>query len=173
MKSKELAYVAMFATLTAIGAFITIPLPMVPLTLQTFFVMLSGLMLGARLGALSQLFYLGMGAIGLPVFASGTSGLGVIAGPTGGFLIGFVVGSYLIGLATEGSTNPKRDGIAIAAGTAVIYVCGMAQLMNFTGMSIVAAAEVAILPFLPGDALKAILAISVNQKVRRANVLHI
>ena len=91
-------YASLFGAGTAAGAYLIIPLPPVPITLQTLFVWgLAGALLGARLGALSQLVYLLIGIIGLPVFAGGKAGLGVLFGPTGGYLIGFVAGAWVIG----------------------------------------------------------------------------
>ncbi len=173
MKSMELALVALFATLTALGAFIQIPLPLVPISMQIFFVLLSGLVLGSRLGALALLCYLGMGSIGLPVFSGGQSGIGVIAGPTGGYLIGFVVAAYVVGIISERHENSKIDAIAMAAGIVCIYVPGILQLMNFTGMGLERGLEVGIIPFIVGDVIKAAMAVSVTNRIRRSGVLHI
>ncbi|HOP08757.1 MAG TPA: biotin transporter BioY, partial [Candidatus Methanofastidiosa archaeon] len=177
MKSTDLALTALFATLTAIGAFIQIPFIPVPLTLQTFFVLLSGMLLGARLGALSQIIYMMMGAIGLPVFAGGTSGPGVITGPTGGYLVGFVVGAFCTGLCVEKSMGGAfvkgrkmayvlRDAIALGAGIAAIYACGILQLMNFLDISLYSALKLGVVPFLLGDLLKSALAISLAERIR-------
>jgi len=184
MKSTDLAMTALFATLTAIGAFIEIPFVPVPLTLQTFFVLLSGLLLGARLGAASQFIYMMMGVIGLPVFAGGTSGIGVITGPTGGYIIGFIMGAFCTGLLVEKGAGRKlvhdekrsfyvRDAIAIGAGVVAIYLCGIAQLMNFLGIGLYSAMKVGVIPFLLGDLVKAILAISLAERVRKSGVLNL
>ena len=172
MKSMDVAMVALFATLTAIGAFIEIPFPLVPITLQVFFVLLSGLVLGRRLAALSQLCYLGMGAIGLPVFAGGTSGIGIIAGPTGGYLVGFVLAAFVVGLITERHHDVRTDILAMAAGIVCIYMPGIIQLMNFTGMGLRRGLEVGIIPFIAGDVIKAALAISIAQRVWKSGVIH-
>ncbi|MFA6414125.1 MAG: biotin transporter BioY, partial [Syntrophales bacterium] len=81
---RGMAYASMFGALTAAGAYIMIPLPPVPITLQTFFVSLAGALLGGYLGAMSQVVYVLLGVIGLPVFAGGKAGAGVLLGPTGG-----------------------------------------------------------------------------------------
>jgi len=182
LKSADLALVALFATLTAIGAFIQIPFIPVPLTLQTFFILLSGLLLGARLAALSQFIYMMMGAIGLPVFAGGTSGIGVITGPTGGYIIGFIVGAYVVGLISEkggfllfpSSKNKKyiaRDSIALGAGIVAIYFFGILQLINFLDIGLYSAMKLGVIPFLLGDLVKAILCISLAERVRRSGVM--
>lgn len=169
----ELALVALFATLTAIGAFIEIPLPLVPITLQTFFILLSGLILGSRLAALSLLCYLGMGSIGLPVFSGGQSGIGVIAGPTGGYLIGFLIAAFVVGLVSERYEDIRMDVIAMGIGIVCIYIPGILQLMNFTGMGLERGLEVGIIPFIAGDIIKAALAVSIATRIRRSGVLHI
>jgi len=83
-------YASLFGALTAMGALISIPLQPVPVTLQTLFLYLAGSLLGGGLGALSQTVYIMLGVIGLPVFSGGKAGLGVLMGPTGGYLVGFV-----------------------------------------------------------------------------------
>ncbi|MBN1785396.1 MAG: biotin transporter BioY [Candidatus Methanofastidiosa archaeon] len=182
MKSTDLALSALFATLTAVGAFIQIPFVPVPITLQTFFVLLSGLLLGARLGAFSQIIYVLMGVIGLPVFAGGTSGIGVVTGPTGGYLIGFVAGAYVVGLIVQKGLGEKyvhekrkgyliRDAIALGLGIFVIYFFGILQLMNFLGIGLYSAMELGVIPFLLGDLVKTILAISLAERVRKSGVL--
>lgn len=98
--TRNLILVAMFAALTAIGAFIKIPIPYIPFTLQYLFCSLSGVMLGSRLGALSQIVYVGVGLAGIPVFTEG-GGLNYIFKPTFGYLIGFIVAAYVIGKVME------------------------------------------------------------------------
>jgi biotin transport system substrate-specific component len=92
-----MVYASMFGSLTAIGAYIMIPLPPVPITFQTLFLNLAGALLGGYLGALSQVVYILLGVIGLPVFAGGKAGLGVLLGPTGGYLFGFVLAALVVG----------------------------------------------------------------------------
>jgi len=92
--------VAMFAALTAIGAFIKVPIPYVPFTIQYLFCALAGLILGSRLGALSQIVYVAIGLAGVPVFTEG-GGIGYIFKPTFGYLIGFIVAAYVIGKIRE------------------------------------------------------------------------
>ena len=98
--TRNLILVAMFAALTAIGAFIKVPIPYVPFTLQYLFCALAGLILGSRLGALSQIVYVAIGLAGVPVFTEG-GGIGYIFKPTFGYLIGFIVAAYVIGKIRE------------------------------------------------------------------------
>jgi len=165
----------MLAAVTSVLAYVRIPLPMspVPITGQTFGLMLAGLLLGPRLGALSQLVYLLMGLAGLPVFAGGQAGLGVLLGPTGGYLWGHVAGAYVAGLvagggarlpqrARKGSIGFGRSLLgAVLGGIVAVYVLGVLQLAAVTGMGWQAALMAGAVPFLPGDALKAAAAAAV------------
>lgn len=145
-----------------------LPLPAtpVPLTGQTFTVLLVGAVLGSRLGAASLLLYLGQGLLGLPVFALGTSawspsripGLPVILGPTAGYLLAFPVAAWVVGrLAERGwDRRPWSTALAMLLGNLVIYVGGLAWLARFTGPG--AALSLGMVPFLPGDLLKLLAA---------------
>jgi biotin transport system substrate-specific component len=154
--------VAVCALLTALGAQIRIPLPWtpVPLTLQTFFVPLAGAALGPVLGAGSQLLYLAVGLAGLPVFAGGAAGPAVLWGATAGYLAGFPLAAWGAGAFLRRSPGPSlpRIGLAIALGMAAIYACGAAWLVIGLHASLGQALTAGVLPFLPGDAVKAIAA---------------
>lgn len=160
---------ALFAALTAVGAFIVIPSYPVPVTLQTLFTYLAGAVLGGSLGALSQLIYLLLGCIGLPVFAGGEAGLGVLLGPTGGYLMGFIVGSFIIGKLVETKGNPSFTWILISMviGTLAIYTLGVIQLSLWLKTSIEHAISLGVLPFLIGDSLKILLASFITLRVRK------
>lgn len=157
-----------FALLTTLGALVQIPIGPVPITLQVLFVLLSGLVLGSRLGALSQIEYLAIGFAGAPVFAQGKSGLVALLGPTGGYLIGFVAGAFVAGLIAESISNPGRIRLFIAGllGTAAIYFSGATWLATWfavgNGSSWIAEMGTAftfgVLPFILVDGGKAIVA---------------
>jgi biotin transport system substrate-specific component len=153
--------VAGFVLLTAAAAKVTIPLPGTPIpgTLQTLPVLLSGLLLGARFGALSQAAYVGLGLAGLPVFALPGAGPGYILGPTGGYLIGFVAASYLAGWIAPPSegTGLGRRLLAVVAGIATLHAAGVLWLgLLFPSMD--EAWRAGSLPFLGFDLAKGILA---------------
>lgn len=158
-RTRQMLLTALCAALIAVGAFIRIPVPVVPFTLQTFFVTLAGLLLGARLGALSALLYVTLGLIGLPIFAGG-GGPGYVLQPSFGYLIGFVLGAYVTGkLAAQGSKTPLGRMYAAAfVGLAVVYLCGMlyyAALKAFYFATPVPVGNILLycfLIFLPGDA---------------------
>ncbi|MFO0995192.1 MAG: biotin transporter BioY [Alphaproteobacteria bacterium] len=157
----------------AASAQIQVPLWPVPITGQTFAVLIVGMAYGSRLGAATLALYLGEGAVGLPVFAKWASGPAAIIGPTGGYLVGFIFAAAAVGwLAERGWSRTVLSTIgAMVAGNLVIYACGLSWLTNFfagPGAAHVAAtgAETALgaavvkglLPFLLGDALKIALA---------------
>ncbi len=165
---RGMIYAAMFGAITAVGAFVIIPLPPVPITLQTLFTALSGALLGGSLGALSQVVYVLLGIIGLPVFAGGKAGLGVLFGPTGGYLIGFVAASFVIGKMIEGKKEAGFVWIAFAMvlGFLVLYALGVLQLSLVAKLDFAKALSAGMLPFLIGDVVKIVVATFVTLKLR-------
>jgi len=161
-----------FACLTALGAAVTIPIGPVPITLQVLFVVLSGLVLGSRLGALSQMEYLVMGLAGAPVFSAGGSGLTWLLGPTGGYLVGFVVAAYVAGRVAESAARPGRVRFFVASllGIAGLYLCGMVWLATWFAIGrgtnwvseMGSAWQFGVLPFLLVDLAKAAVASGVT-----------
>jgi biotin transport system substrate-specific component len=135
LSTRDLAQIALFAALTAVGAFIRVPLPLIPFTLQTFFVSLSGALLGARRGMLAQLLYIAVGLLGIPVFTKG-GGIGYILQPTFGYLIGFVFSAWLTGwlVASLKELRIMRVFVCILAGLAVTYLCGVTYLYLMTNL---------------------------------------
>ncbi|WP_197470725.1 biotin transporter BioY [Anaerosporomusa subterranea] len=125
-RTASLIICALFSALIAVGAFIKVPIPAVPFTLQFLFTTLAGLLLGARLGSLSVAVYIAVGLLGIPVFTQG-GGIGYILQPTFGYIIGFYLGTYITGAIAQTSSQPtvKRLLIANFAGLAVVYLVGM------------------------------------------------
>jgi biotin transport system substrate-specific component len=138
---------------------IALPFTPVPLTGQTFAVLLVGAALGAKRGAASMALYIALGALGLPVFAGGAAGLAYLSGATLGYLAGFVMAAYVIGrLAEHGWERSIRTSLLpFLVGTIIIYVCGIAWLTVILG-SFSKALAAGLLPFLIGDALKLVAA---------------
>lgn len=161
--ARGLAGAAVFAGLTVLGANIYIPLLPVPVTLQTLFVLLAGATIGARYGALSQVFYVGLGAAGLPVFAGHLGGWGVLAGPTGGYLLSFLIVPLLIGRLMERSNKIRWQVLVFAAGTAVVFVMGISHLAVFYTNDWPAAVRFGLLPFIPGAVFKVFAATSISR----------
>ncbi|HLM04357.1 MAG TPA: biotin transporter BioY [Blastococcus sp.] len=174
MKTKDLAYIALFAAITAVlGLMPAIPVPAVPvpITAQTLGVMLAGAVLGARRGFLALLLFLVLVAVGLPLLAGGRGGLAVFAGPSAGFLLAWPLGAFVTGLLTE--MFWRRYNVAwalvstLVGGIAVIYAIGIPVLSLVSGTSL-ATAFTGSLAFVPGDVVKAVVAALVAVAVRRA-----
>lgn len=174
---RNTVYSSLMAALIAAGGFIAIPVGPVPITLQTLFIFLAGLLLGMKWGSACVGIYLLAGGLGLPVFAAGKGGFGVFAGPTGGYLFGFLVGVFLIGMVTDSLdkrtdlTGSKRfvfDLFAVLIGTVAIYALGIPWLKIVTGMPWEKAFMIGAVPFLPGAAIKIIAAVIIAKAVRPA-----
>lgn len=162
-RSRVLALSGIFGALTALGGLISIPFFPVPLTLQSFFVYLAVLKLGKD-AYVSQAIYLGLGLMGLPVFARGMGGYAVLLGPTGGFLLGFVLGALVAGRVAD--AMGKRRNLAMLLCSALIFITGWLWLSYWLGGNLVAAAWAGVIPFLPGDAAKIAVAAVVGKKLR-------
>lgn len=154
--------VVTFALLTAIAAQVVIPLPFtpVPITGQTFAVLLAGAALGSKAGAASQGLYLLLGAAGLPFYAGGASGWTVARGATGGYLVGFIIAAWLVGLLAE----RRQDRVVLTAipaflfGSVIIHLCGVPWLAATLNVPWTEAASLGSVPFIVGDLLKVALA---------------
>ena len=159
MSARKLVYTALLAVLTAVGAFLRIPLGVSSITLQFLFTAMAGVLLGPGCGALSQGVYVALGLIGLPIFTAG-GGFGYVLQPTFGFLLGLIPSAAVIGALTRRNTSALCIALACVAGLAVLYAVGvpyMALILNGymgKGMSVSALLWAGMLPFLPGDAIK-------------------
>jgi biotin transport system substrate-specific component len=171
LTSLDITLSSMFSALTALGAYLIIPLPFtpVPLTFQTFFTYTAGAVLGRYRGMLSQIIYIGLGSLGFPIFGGGKAGIGVLLGPTGGYLIGFVLAAFIIGFLVKLKKKPGYPAIILAmfAGTFAVYLLGIIQLSVWMGISLKEALLVGAIPFLPGDMLKIFAAALVSVRVIR------
>jgi biotin transport system substrate-specific component len=177
MTTRDLTVTALFAGLTAACAQVSLSLPLVtavPFTLQVFAVLVSGAILGARRGFLSQCVYLLLGAVGLPVFARMYGGLGVLLGPTGGYLWSYPLAALAVGWSVDRAprTAAKRPLTwsvygGMVLGIAIIYALGAAGLYASNAVpSLAAAFRVGVLPFVAFDLLKAYVAVLVAVRVR-------
>jgi biotin transport system substrate-specific component len=158
----DLGFIAAGTALTAAAAQISIPMWPVPITGQTFAVLLVGTSLGAMRGALSMVLYMALGAFGLPIFTAGKSGLAYIAGPTGGYLIGFVLAAIVVGWLAQRQWDRKVVGafVSFLVGSVVIYSVGLPWLSVALGQlgrpnDLAATLQAGLYPFIPGDILKA------------------
>ncbi len=157
---KDAFFVLSFAILTGICAKLKIEIGPVPITMQTFAVLLSGALLGSKKGALAQLTYLLLGLLGLPWFARG-GGMAYIFSPTFGYIVGFVLAAYLVGWLCEKGFDReiKKAILAMLAGNIVIYIPGLLWLANFVGFGKVL--KIGLYPFIFGELLKIFLASSI------------
>ena len=159
----EVAAVLGGSLVLALCAQIRIPLPFtpVPITGQTFAVLLLPVVLGGWRGPAAVAAYLAQGALGLPFFAGGAAGVAALAGPTGGYLVGFLVAAVVIAvLAGPGGGSRARAALAMLAGNVAIYLCGVPWLARFVDGGLVAAVALGMTPFLIGDAIKLIAALA-------------
>ena len=162
--TRSLVLCALMAALTAICSQIQIPLPMVPINLALFAVHLSGALLGWKYGALSMIVYALLGVIGVPVFAGFGSGPAVLFGKTGGYILGYILCALIVGaLSRKFAFNFKTLCLSMVLGVAVGTSLGMAGgLLNLaTSMSY------CVIPFLPGDAVKILLAAFLALRLRK------
>ncbi len=158
--AKDAILVLSFSLLTAIFAQVSFWIGLVPITGQTFAVLLSGVLLGSIRGWLSQVVYLLVGLTGFPFWfaAGGPPGIARLLGPTGGYLVGFIFAAFLVGWLTERGWD-KKIKTAISAmfiGNVIIYIFGLFWLTNFVPFK--GALTVGLYPFIPGDILKILLA---------------
>ena len=166
-KLRMVVLASLMAALTAVGAYIYVPIGPVPIILSTLFVILSGLLLGSRWGLTSMALYLLVGAIGLPVFSGGKGGFAHFMGPTGGYLFGYLFASWITGFISERSRGRMIvDIFAVIIGSLVLYAVGVPWLKMITQMSWTKALMVGVLPFLIGDAIKAFAVVILARSVR-------
>jgi biotin transport system substrate-specific component len=158
-------HASLLAALIAAGAYISIPIGPVPIILQNMFILLAGLLLGSRWGLAAVGVYLLAGACGLPVFAGGTGGIGRFAGPTGGYLVGYLPAVFVVGIFSK-YEKTIFDIIGMIVATLIIYSIGVAWLQLITGMSFSKALAVGMYPFLIGDALKIAAAVAIVKTIR-------
>ena len=166
--------ISAFVLFTWLGAYARIPLRFtpVPITLQTFFVFLSGAILGRKLGSISQAAYIVLGAIGLPFFVMGSFGIAYMAGPTGGYLLGFVLASYIIGNLLKDRESLAAIIFAFTIGAAAILLSGGAWLAFGLRLGVKAGFLLGVLPFIPGCALKIVAASIITKKyIKRSKAL--
>ena len=164
---------ALFAALTAVGAFIRFPLGTMSVTLQFMFTAMAGVLLGAKWGAVSQTVYVVLGLVGLPVFTMG-GGIGYVMQPSFGFLLGLIPTAWVIGRLTEKENGHWRIALACLAGLAVLYLIGLPymylimKLYLHKSITVWTAVKAGMLVYLPGDAIKIALTVLLYKPLRRA-----
>lgn len=158
---RDMMLVSMFTAILAVLAYVAVPLPFspVPVTGQTFGIMLAGLLLGKKRGVMSVVLMLLLGAVGVPVFSGGRAGLSILVGPTGGYLFSWILSVIVIDALKSKIQGFKGTVIAsLTGGVVVVYAIGVPWLAVSTGMTFGAAFAAGALPFLPGDLFKVAVA---------------
>lgn len=167
--ANRLLGVVIFIILTSLAAFVRIPLPFtpVPITLQTLFVLLSGVCLGSGLGFASQCGYIFLGAAGLSLFTGTGSGLLYIFGPTGGYLFGFALASFLAGRLIKSSHDSLLFVFAkLCLADFVLLACGVIWLKFLFGYTLAKVLFIGFLPFLAGDLFKVMIAVVIYSRLK-------
>lgn len=182
IKTRDMILISMFAALTAIGAFIKIPTPIVPFTLQFLFCAYSGVFLGSKHGLYSQLLYVGIGLVGIPIFAKG-GGPAYVLQPTFGYLLGFIVCAFVIGKFTEKIKQVTFIKILkpVLLGLFFVYLLGVSYMYMIVNvyfgkaMSVKAAITAGFTPFITSDLILSVIiaysAVHVIPVLRRAGII--
>lgn len=162
--------VSAFVALIGLGAHVKFFLPgnPIPVTMQTFFVLLAGVLLGPKDGPLAAVAYIGLGTAGIPLFAQGTGGgLACLAGPTAGYLFGFAAAAFLVGVMTRKPTKPLAFSAILLAGEFVILLFGCLYLAYYFGWGMEKTLILGAAPFIPGDTLKIIAVFGTSAMIRK------
>lgn len=161
--TRSVSLAVVFSLLTALAAQIVIPIGPVPITAQTFAVLLTGALLGSRLGSMAMIVYLVEGGVGLPFFYGGTGGIGHLLGPTGGYLVAFPAAAFITGAFAENGWDKKfiTAVAAMAVGSIVILLAGWAWFAVLMHTAPLAAFKVSVAPLIVGDVIKILLAAAV------------
>ena len=166
-KTYALAMTALMAAVTCVLAPMAIPIGPVPISLTNLAIYLSLYLLGWKWGTVSYVVYMLIGMVGVPVFSGFTGGLGKLAGPTGGYIIGFVPMAVLAGLVIDRSRSRAVQFVGMAAATAVCYAFGTAWFCLSMDSTVSAALGLCVLPFIPGDVVKMLLAMTFGPMLRK------
>ena len=171
--SRKIVFTALFAALTAVCGFISIPVPgtPIPMVLQNMLVVLTGLMLGPVWGVAATVLFLAAGALGLPVFSGGTGGFARLMGPTGGFLYGYALATLVAGLIAqrpkyEARTPVLRLVLATVLGFVVMYIPGVLHFMRVMDKTFSQTMTLCVVPYIPGDIVKMVVAVLLSSKLR-------
>ena len=167
--TRDIAQMALFVALMVVCSWITIPLPWVPITMQVFGVFLALCTLGGQKGTICVFLYILLGAVGVPVFSGFKAGVGVLLGITGGYIVGFIPMAMLFWLLTSvvRTEHPAvRFGI-MAVCLAVCYAFGTAWFCIQAGYTVSAALAVCVIPFIPADLIKMVIAMIIGPEIRK------
>ncbi len=171
--SKKIVFTALFAALIAVCGFISIPIPgtPIPIVLQNMLTVLTGLMLGPVWGTLSTALFLVAGTLGLPIFAGGTGGIAKLMGPTGGFLYGYALATLISGMIAQRPVYGKKTPLlrlilATVCSFVIMYIPGVIHFMRVMDKTFSQTMTLCVIPYIPGDVVKMVLAILLAAKLR-------
>lgn len=166
---QDVCTIGLCTAVISVLAQISIPMPLgVPMTMQTFAITLSAIILGPKKGAAAALIYMLLGTAGVPVFSNFRGGYQILFGPTGGFILSFPLMAYIIGLGAEKFRNVKAKFIAcLALGTAINLLFGLLMFCLLTGSDIQTGLTATVLPFIPVSIIKAVLASAIGLQIQR------
>lgn len=168
IKTKNLVVCALMAALTAVFSQIAVPIGPVPINLALLSIFVAGAFLGPVYGTLSQLVYVLLGAISIPVFANFSGGLGIIVGPTGGYIIGYIFTAFITGIIIKKSNKSiLMYIIAMVLGLVACYSLGTAWFIYVTKRTLIESLTLCVFPFLIGDAVKIALAIVITKRLEK------
>lgn len=152
---RNMVFMAVFAALICVAAPFSIQVGPIPITLATFAIYLAGAILGAKRGTIAVIVYILLGAVGLPVFSNFNGGFGTLLGPTGGYIIGYILLMLITGIFADMNTKKHWTMIVgMMLGTVALYTFGTAWFMILTGKDLGTALTLCALPFIPGDGIK-------------------
>ncbi len=166
MKTKDITFMAMMVSFISVSSQISIPIGQVPITLQTLMILLTSLILGSKKGMLTVLIYVFIGAIGFPVFAGFSSGIGVLFLQTGGFILSFPLMAYIAGLFSEKTDNKLLIYIGSIVGTIVNFIFGTIYFMYVTELGLSISIGYTVIPFIPTTIVQIILAVEISERLK-------
>lgn len=166
-KTYAMAATALMAAVTCVVAPLSIPIGPVPISLTNFVIYLSLYMLDWKKGTISYILYLLIGLVGLPVFSGFSGGIGKLAGPTGGYIIGFIPMAVIAGIIIDKFQKRWIQFAGMIVGTAICYAFGTLWFCLQSGTNVTAALSICVIPFIPGDLIKMIIAVTVAPKIRK------
>ncbi len=166
MKTKELTYIALFVAFISVSAQLAIPIGPVPFTLQTTLILMAGLILGPKKGAISVLIYILVGAVGVPVFSGFRGGISILFLSTGGFIMSFPLMAYIAGkFSNHPKTFVKYSGCTV--GVLVNFACGLAYFMFLTKMDLITSMSYTVFPFIITTILQIVLAVNLSNTLKK------
>ena len=167
MNTKRLVYCALFAAIISVASQISVPVQPIPINAGMFAVLLCGGMLGKKYGTISVVVYILLGIIGAPVFAGFRGGLGVLAGPTGGYILGYIIIAFVAGAVCEWTKKLKYIVPFMMLAVVLCYLVGTLWFCITTGNGFISALSMCVIPFIPWDIIKVILASTIIKKYIR------